>query len=344
RGRGRRCACSWDLRRRGRAGVGAAAGYHYLGSRPAATGTARGGTGQPRRSHANGIRARGAPARGGGPGGRARTYLGSPPSPTRSSSAAGSRPSDRATTRTVPDCPGTARTIASASPLKALRSGEGKAVRSRGSPLSVATSVAGPSISKRTRLSALRMARPCASSTRRVMKDRSRPSLPIAVRSASSARRAGAPVVCTRASVHSRPPRQTRTCSSPGSYTTSSQRRRYWYGPFFFRPCETPLRNSSASSPLVNTCPGVTSLAPRPVPVRQDVRHRQVRPPARLVEVEAVLGEAGQVDQAAVGAARAVVGRGLAQVVEAVPHELAGHVRVTVQGGEDLVGAGAEID
>ena len=90
-----------------------------------------------------------------------------------------------------------------------------------------------------------------------------------------------------------------------------------------------------------------------PGPVRQDVRHRQLRPPARLVDVEAVLLEAGEIDDAEVRAARGhadvaerfelrrhprprrlvgeiqqvrgvgVVRRRLAQVVEARPDELA---------------------
>src|SRR5690606_9821918 len=40
------------------------------------------------------------------------------------------------------------------------------------------------------------------------------------------------------------------------------------------------------------------AFAPRPGPVRQQVRHRQLRAPARLVQVIAVLRETGQVDDA----------------------------------------------
>ena len=38
----------------------------------------------------------------------------------------------------------------------------------------------------------------------------------------------------------------------------------------------------------------------RPVPVRQDMGHGQLRAPVRLVEVEAVLFKAGQINDAAV--------------------------------------------
>ena len=44
----------------------------------------------------------------------------------------------------------------------------------------------------------------------------------------------------------------------PGSYFASSQRSRYSNLSFFFRPSDLPLRNSSASSPDVYTCTGVT--------------------------------------------------------------------------------------
>jgi hypothetical protein len=41
-----------------------------------------------------------------------------------------------------------------------------------------------------------------------------------------------------------------------------------------------------------------------PVPVRQDVRHGKVRPPARLVKVKPVLLEPGEVNDAEVRTAR----------------------------------------
>ena len=88
---------------------------------------------------------------------------------------------------------------------------------------------------------------------------------------------------------------------------------------------------------------------PGPVPVRQDVHHR-LRRPLALVEVEAVLREAGEVHDPEVGAARGPVllvarlvpgevrGR-LAEVVEARPHELAQHLRRGLEPGELDVGA-----
>ena len=83
---------------------------------------------------------------------------------------------------------------------------------------------------------------------------------------------------------------------------------------------------------------------PGPGPVREHVHHRLARPLA-LVEPEAVLGEARQVHDAEVRAAgrpvrflaRAlpvVVGSGLAEVVEAGPHELAQHRGRGLEGRE----------
>ena len=40
-----------------------------------------------------------------------------------------------------------------------------------------------------------------------------------------------------------------------------------------------------------------------PVPVREDVRHRQLGPPAGLVNVETIFAEAAQIEDAEVGAA-----------------------------------------
>jgi len=70
--------------------------------------------------------------------------------------------------------------------------------------------------------------------------------------------------------------------------------------------------------------------------VRKDVRNGMVGTPVRLIEVEAVLLEPGQVDDPRVGAARLVEGRGLAEVVPSRPHELPGHVRVSRDGAEYL--------
>ena len=65
----------------------------------------------------------------------------------------------------------------------------------------------------------------------------------------------------------------------------------------------------------------------RPVPVRQNVRHRKIETPVRLVDIEAVLGEAGEVNDAEIRAARGVVAvairRRLAEIIEAGPDKLA---------------------
>ena len=62
----------------------------------------------------------------------------------------------------------------------------------------------------------------------------------------------------------------------------------------------------------------------------------------RLVEVEAVLLEPGEIDDAEVGAARGVVRRRLSEIVPAAPHETARDVRMRVERGEHLVRRGAE--
>ena len=97
-----------------------------------------------------------------------------------------------------------------------------------------------------------------------------------------------------------------------------------------------------------------------PVPVRQNVRHRQVGTPARLINVEAVFWEAGQINDAEIRTARGhfdfaqcfqffcacallcgvgkvqqigrigVVGRGFAEIIEARPHEFTSDERILV--------------
>lgn len=71
----------------------------------------------------------------------------------------------------------------------------------------------------------------------------------------------------------------------------------------------------------------------------------QIRPPARLIDVEAVLLEASEINDAEVGAAGVVVvGGGLPNIVPAGPDELASDIRVLVLLPEDLVGGGAPAD
>src|ERR1035441_7035777 len=61
----------------------------------------------------------------------------------------------------------------------------------------------------------------------------------------------------------------------------------------------------------------------RPVPVRQNVRHRKIRPPVRLVNVKAVLLETVQVNDAEIRTARrAVVRCRLAKIIETGPYKL----------------------
>ena len=77
------------------------------------------------------------------------------------------------------------------------------------------------------------------------------------------------------------------------------------------------------------------ALAAGPGPVRQQVQGGLGGVPAGAVQVVPVLGQAGQVQNAEVGAVRRpgfVVGRRLAEVVEASPHELAHQVGQVVLG------------
>src|SRR5688500_15428097 len=85
------------------------------------------------------------------------------------------------------------------------------------------------------------------------------------------------------------------------------------------------------------------SDALRPGPVREQMRHRVLGPPARLIEVETVFFETGQVDDATVGTPRRVVRRGPTEIIPAGPHKLARHVRVPVERAKHLVGCGTEI-
>src|SRR5262245_32148181 len=90
---------------------------------------------------------------------------------------------------------------------------------------------------------------PFSSATVNVINDRSFPSPAIAARSGARRSLAGGPAVFTRFSAHGLLSLQATTRSSPGSYLTSSQRRRYSDGALVLRPSDAPLRNSSASSP-----------------------------------------------------------------------------------------------
>src|SRR4051812_13011159 len=80
----------------------------------------------------------------------------------------------------------------------------------------------------------------------------------------------------------------------------------------------------------------------RPIPVRQQMCHRQFGTPVRLIQVVAVLRKSSEIDDAEVaGAGRivaAAVGRGFADVVETCPDKLAAHVRKAILGGEFSVG------
>ena len=87
---------------------------------------------------------------------------------------------------------------------------------------------------------------------------------------------------------------------------------------------------------------GVLPFPARPGPVGQHVQGVVALVPQATVEVVAVLGQAGQVDDAEHGAMAGpcvgVVRRRFAQVVEARPHELAERPVVVVGQGEVLVG------
>lgn len=85
------------------------------------------------------------------------------------------------------------------------------------------------------------------------------------------------------------------------------------------------------------------TLAAGPGPVRQQMHHRQIGAPTRLIQPVAVLGKTGQIEDAGVRTARAVVRRGLAQIIEAGPDEFAGDIPMLVLRREHLVGAGAEV-
>src|SRR6185295_8983826 len=74
-----------------------------------------------------------------------------------------------------------------------------------------------------------------------------------------------------------------------------------------------------------------------PVPVGEDVCHRQFGSPVGLVEVVAVFGEAGEVDDAKVAGA-GVEGGGFADVVPTGPDEFAGTGGTVVLAEELMVG------
>ena len=86
------------------------------------------------------------------------------------------------------------------------------------------------------------------------------------------------------------------------------------------------------------------SHAVGPGPVRKDMDHGKVRAPAGLVDIEAVLLEAGQINNAKVGAAGAIIAsvrRRLANIVKAGPDKLAGHVGEVVLAAKDRIRAAA---
>src|SRR5215471_4665795 len=68
----------------------------------------------------------------------------------------------------------------------------------------------------------------------------------------------------------------------------------------------------------------------RPGPVRQNVRHRMIGAPIRLVQIEPVLLEARQIDDAEIRAARRIKRSWLAKVVKPGPHKFAANVRIAV--------------
>src|SRR5262249_13029278 len=76
----------------------------------------------------------------------------------------------------------------------------------------------------------------------------------------------------------------------------------------------------------------------RPRPVRKDMRHRMVRPPVGLVEIEPIFLETGKIDNPVVGTSRSFEWRGLSEVVPARPDEFSADKRIAVLGSEFLFG------
>ena len=87
---------------------------------------------------------------------------------------------------------------------------------------------------------------------------------------------------------------------------------------------------------------GHLTLAPFPVPVGKHMERGGLLVPARAVEIVAVFGERGEVDDAedrtVAGPCVGVVGRGLAEIVEPGPYELADDPGVVVVAGKVEVG------
>src|SRR6185312_6873304 len=89
------------------------------------------------------------------------------------------------------------------------------------------------------------------SATVTVTNERSCPSALTSDRSAFKDNLDAGPVVFMTSSAHRFPILYATAFSSPGSYFTSSQRRRYAYWSRFFLPNDRPFRKSSTSSPDV---------------------------------------------------------------------------------------------
>src|ERR1017187_2967143 len=130
--------------------------------------------------------------------------------------AAASSPSEVAVSLMVPGSPALARTMTSARPLKAFRSGAWKDSKLVASPLSVATISPGPSIWNWMWFFERGTSRPFLSATVTVMKERSWPSVRILSRSACSVSFAAGPVVFMTSVAHFLPFFQATTLSSPG--------------------------------------------------------------------------------------------------------------------------------
>src|SRR5262249_14335254 len=76
----------------------------------------------------------------------------------------------------------------------------------------------------------------------------------------------------------------------------------------------------------------------RPIPMGENMRHRQLGPPVGLIDVVAILRKAGEVDNTKVGATRGIERRRFAEVIPPGPDELAGDVWEMILYGKLRVG------